>query len=337
MPKATKTSSGKWKVRVYDYTDENKKKHYKAFTANTKKDAEILALTYTDSLKRQTMTFSDAVTRYINSKESVIAPSTLKEYRRCAEKDFDLIKDKDIFRLTQEDIQLQINEHAKLKSAKSVKNIHGLLSATLKMFRPNFRLETTLPQKEPRNDYIPTDNDIKTILEYTKNNDRDMYIAILLASIGSLRRSEICGLESSDIKGNMIHIQRAIVLSEDGWVEKLTKTVTSDRIIPLPDFVIAEIRRSKGKVVQLKPNMISDRFIDIVKACKLPHFTFHSLRHYCASKMHSLGMADAYIMERGGWKNDTVLKQIYRHALSDESAKINNQVNEKFAETFGNI
>lgn len=334
MPTAKKTASGKWKVRVYDYIDENKVKHYKAFTADSKKEAELMALSYTHQDKIAKLTFYEATTLYIQSRESVIAPSTLKEYKRSAEKDFELIKDKDINRITQEDIQRQINEHAKKKSAKTVYNIHGLISAVLKMYRPNLILQTTLPQKEPKNNYIPNDSDIKKILEYTKKNDKDMHIAIMLAAFGTLRRSEICGLKSTDLNGNTIHVKSAIVNSSEGWTRKGTKTTSSDRVITLPDFVIDEIRPIKGNIVQLKPNMISDRFIDIVVRCDLPHFTFHSLRHYCASRMHSMGIPDAYIMEKGGWSSDVVLKQVYRHALSEESSKINDQVNAKFAEIF---
>ncbi len=43
MPKATKQPSGNWKVRAYDYTDSEGKKHMRSFTASTKKEAEYMA------------------------------------------------------------------------------------------------------------------------------------------------------------------------------------------------------------------------------------------------------------------------------------------------------
>lgn len=337
MPKAVKQPNGRWKVRVHDFIDENGKRHYKAFTADTKKEAELMALAYKHEDRTESILFSDALTLYIQDRESVIAPSTLKEYKRCAKNDFELINDIPINKLNQEHVQKLVNYHAKTKAPKTVKNIHGLVSAVLKMYRPNFVLNTTLPQKDVDNRYIPTDADVKTIMQYTKEHDQEMYKAILLAAFGPLRRSEICGLKSTDINGSVIHVKSAIVNSENGWTEKKTKTESGDRYIDMPGFVIDEIRHLKGPIVELKPNMISDRHIDIVKACKLQHFTFHALRHYCASKLHTMGIPDVYIMERGGWKNDAVLKQIYRHSLSDESVKINAQANKKFAETFGNI
>ena len=58
----------------------------------------------------------------------------------------------------------------------------------------------------------------------------------------------------------------------------------------------------------------------------IPHFRFHDLRHYCASVQHALGVPDAYIMQRGGWGNDRVLKEVYRHALKDKVSEMDDKV-----------
>ena len=60
-------------------------------------------------------------------------------------------------------------------------------------------------------------------------------------------------------------------------------------------------------------------------------FRFHDLRHYCASIQHALGVPDAYIMSRGGWNSDAVLKQIYRHALDDRAKSENDKINSHFS------
>lgn len=334
MASAKKLPSGNWRVRLLTYTDENKKKHYKSFTAPTKKEAEMLALTYiAECEEEENLTVYDAVKGYIDSRSSVIAPSTLREYTRSLNYDFESIKNEHINDLTQESVQIFINELARDKKSKTVHNIHGLLSATLKMYRPTFKLNTRLPQKEVRDAYIPTDADIKIILENSKD-DIDLHRAILLAAFGPLRRSEICGLKAEDFKGNVIHVKRAMVRGDNDWVIKLTKTNAGDRRITLPDFVVDEFKGLKGFVVHINPSMISDRFIDLVAQSDVEHFTFHSLRHYCASRLHSMNMPDAYIMERGGWESDSVLKQIYRHALSDKSSEINNSINDKLQKIF---
>lgn len=51
MATAKKLPSGSWRCQVYDYTDENGKRHYKSFTstdqsAKGKREAERLAADY---------------------------------------------------------------------------------------------------------------------------------------------------------------------------------------------------------------------------------------------------------------------------------------------------
>ena len=64
----------------------------------------------------------------------------------------------------------------------------------------------------------------------------------------------------------------------------------------------------------------------------IPHFRFHDLRHYSASVQHALGIPDAYIMQRGGWSSDTVLKSVYRHAMNDRQKEMNQKTNSHFEE-----
>lgn len=338
MATAKKLPSGSWRCQVYDYTDANGKRHYKSFTSSNpttkgKREAEKMAADYAAEKENKShcsLTFGEAFDNYIKDRESVLAVSTIREYKRTKRMDLEGLSKIKIENITAEQIQELINRISKDKSPKTVRNIHGIISAVLKTYRPEMALNTTLPQKVPPKLYIPTDEDIQTLLGHIDNDD--MMIAVLLAAFGPLRRSEICGLEDTDFNGNIAHIQRAVVLDENKqWVDKTTKSVAGNRFVPLPDFVIDHLRDRKGRIVHLKPNQISDRFIDLVARSGLPHFRFHDLRHYCASIQHALGIPDAYIMQRGGWGSDAVLKQVYRHALSDKSEKMNSVANDHFS------
>ena len=46
MAAARKLPSGSWRCQVYDYTDADGKRHYRSFTANTRKEAEYQAAEY---------------------------------------------------------------------------------------------------------------------------------------------------------------------------------------------------------------------------------------------------------------------------------------------------
>ena len=76
--------SGNIRIQVFDYTDENGKKHYKSFTARTKAEAQALATEWKNNRRelKEALTVSMACTRYIEMKRNVLSPSTIKGY--CA-------------------------------------------------------------------------------------------------------------------------------------------------------------------------------------------------------------------------------------------------------------
>ena len=99
--------------------------------------------------------------------------------------------------ITALDIQTEINRLAKEHSPKTVRNYHGFISAVLSVFQPNLKI-STLPQKVKNDPYIPSDEDVKKILECAKGTECE--IPIILACYG-LRRSEICALTLDDLEG----------------------------------------------------------------------------------------------------------------------------------------
>ena len=86
-----------------------------------------------------------------------------------------------------------------------------------------------------------------------------------------------------------------------------------------------------GKLVNINPSRVSDRFIKYLKRLNMRRFRFHDLRHYSASIMHAIGVPDVYTMERGGWSSDHTLKNIYRGSMDDFSRKFTDITNEHFS------
>ena len=80
MPKAKKTSSGRWKVTIYDYKDSTGKIHQKTFTADTKREAERMAAEYQRGPALADLTVGEAVQKYIDLKKAVLSPSTHRSY-----------------------------------------------------------------------------------------------------------------------------------------------------------------------------------------------------------------------------------------------------------------
>lgn len=338
MAKARKIPSGSWRCQSYDYTDANGKRHYKSFTASTKKEAEYMAAEYQVNKKKpsgEDITFGDALEHYITQRTPVLSPASIREYKRAI-KNYDDIHKIKIRDITQDIIQEHVNIFSTDHSPKSVRDNHALITAVLRIYRPDFALNTVLPQKRRPELYIPTDADLKKVIAAAEGTE--MEIPILLAAFGPMRRGEICALRYEDISGNQVHVCRNMVMDENKkYVIKAPKSYAGDRFINFPAFVAKKLNGTEGNITNLNPNMVTQRFNHVLIKAGVPHFRFHDLRHYCASILHALGMADAYIMERGGWGNDGTLKNVYRHTLEDKKAEMSQKVNNYFEAMTENI
>ena len=270
--------------------------------------------------KYRSMTFRAAGVEYIESKRNVLSPSTLRLYKVTVNNISEKFSSMDIHDITAVDIQTEVNRLSKGHSPKTVRNYHGFISAVFGAFRPELKIYTTLPQKVKHEPYIPSDEDIKRILEYAKGTEYE--IPIILACYG-LRRSEICALKPEDVNGDTVHISRAKVFGDGGeWVDKGTKTTSSTRDIIIP-METADKIREQGYIYKGHPNSITVFLKTAEDRLGIPRFTMHKLRHYFASKMSALNIPDADIMQMGGWETDHVMKSVYRHSMMqrDEEAK----------------
>ncbi len=221
---------------------------------------------------------------------------------------------------------MKINQLAKGHSPKTVRNYHGFISAVLGTFCPNLKISTTLPQKIKNEPYIPSDEDVRRILERAKGTEYE--IPLVLACYG-LRRSEICALTMNDLDGDIIRVNKAKVLREDGaWKIKTTKTTASTREIVIP-MEIADKIKEKGYIYKGYPNSIT-RFLKASEdALGIPRFPLHKLRHYFASKMSALNIPEADILKMGGWETDHVMKSVYRHSMLDKEEQAKREAAEK--------
>ncbi len=280
--------------------------------------------------KHERMTFRRAAEEYIASKHNVLSPSTVRGYDGILRNLPASFLDANIHDITALDVQAEINRLSKAHSPKTVRNYHGFLSAVLGTFCPNLKLSTTLPQKIKNDPYIPSDEDVKRILEYARNTKYE--IPLILACYG-MRRSEICALTPDDIDGDVVMINKAKVKNVNlEWIIKTTKTTASTREIVIP-MEIADKIRKQGYVYNGYPGKITDFLLSAQKKLEIPHFTLHKLRHYFASKMSAMNVPEADIMRFGGWETDYVMKGVYRHSMADK----NRQAQREAANKLGDV
>ncbi len=340
MPKTPKKKknqlpSGRYRVQVYDYTDSTGKKHYKSFTAPSKKLAQLAAAEWQANKDKhhttpENLTVYDAIGRYIEIKKGILSPSTMRGYESLHEQYFKgRIGDIRLSELRSQDAQIWISDLAVHLAPKTVKNAYGLLSSALDVFAPDQKIKVTLPQKRKPDLYCPNDHDVQKLLVHIK--DTELELAVLLAAFGPLRRGEISALTDKDLSGCYITVRHSMVKGPDKqWHIKSPKTADSARTIELPSFVADKLRGRTGQLVRMNPDYITHRFGRVLARLDIPHFRFHDLRHYSASIMHAIGIPDQYILQRGGWATDGIMKSVYRNVIDLEATKQNKKINDHF-------
>ncbi|MDE6019575.1 MAG: site-specific integrase [Ruminococcus sp.] len=315
MATAKKLPSGSWRVRVYVGDDSNGKHIYKSFTAGTKKEAEFLAAEY--NLKRKEkpkdLTVGDAIDGYIDNKDGVLSPSTIRSYKSVRNNQLQELMSVPLNKLTNVMVQASINRAARVLSPKSVRNAHGLLTAAVTMYMPDFIFRTTLPAKEHKIKNLPKP---KEIIDAVRESDIEL--PVMLALWLSLRMSEVRGIRYKDISNGILTIRN--VKLESNIEKESTKTYNSTRQLALPERIATIIGTGDPDeyVVKFASSTIYRHFVQLIEEKTGKHMTFHDLRHMNASIMLALGIPDKYAMERGGWSTSSTLKNVYQHTFTDE-------------------
>ena len=279
-----------------------------------------LAEVFENSDVRIKGSFFYCVDEYIKSKDNVLSPTTIRSYRQMSNY-FPKYLDKNVLEITQLDIQNAINGYAIDHSPKSVKNYHGLISAVMKMYRPNFCLHTTLPKGKPTELSIPSHEEITQILKEVEGTQ--FHIVFQLGCMG-LRKGEILALNLTDLEGDVLTIDKTMVLCSDGVyrVKNLPKTVSSVRKVVIPDTLANEIREL-GYIYEGDPQRILRTLHRTQDKLDIKRCRFHDLRHYFVSYAHSLGYSDADIISVTGHKTDEIARRVYRHSMANKEDKKN--------------
>lgn len=312
--KPIKLKNGKWRIRpmingrqmcfTFDYRP-TKAEIDKIIIENTSE-------TYTGKSERM----KNCIEMYIESKDSVLSPATVKAYRNYLKNMPAWFLDLKLSEVNTYRVQSLINEYTKTHSVKYTRNVTALVTATMHTFAPETIIHTTLPKKAVQSEYRPTDEDIKRIL--AEAQETKFEVALWLACFG-LRRSEQICLSEDDLDGNILTISKAMVQSSSGeWVTKETKTAASVRQIMLPDNVVELIH--KNGFYTGHPNSIVCWLYKTEDRLGIPRFSLHYFRHYFASKMSTI-TDEATVLELGGWRTDFVFKRNYRYAMKDNVEK----------------
>ncbi len=347
LPKIQQLPSGNFQARVYAGKDADGKAVYKSITRPTYAEVQMELATFKVEHKEEktqakaNRTVRDMVNDYIDRRENVLSPSTIRSYRGIVRNNLQSLMDCKLSNLTQNLVQSVVNAEAVNLSSKTVHNAYGLFSAALADELPDTVMHIRLPQKEKSHIQIPTEDEIKKILVAVDGTD--MKIPVLLGACCGMRRSEIAALtwDDIDLDKGVVHIRKAIVRGDDGeYHEKGTKTVAGTRTIKLFPSVTNALKEAKeqglGKDGRITPNPadITSRWRWVIRRAKVPSYRFHDLRHYLISVMLSLNIPKKYIADYVGHETENMIDQVYGHIMASKKLSVQDELQKYFSGVF---
>ena len=332
IPEPDQLPSGMWRARIMI----DKKRTTKIFETRTEA-LQWLAQSKTMAERKarptQQMTVGEAIDLYIDSKSAILSPTTIANYKMLRKTHLQDIMGVKLQDLDQSAVQRSVNILAMDHAPKTVRNAHGLLSATLRVYKPDLVLNTTMPQPKKHDISIPTESEVKKIASHVAGSDFE--IPFLLAAWMGLRASEICGLtwDCVEQNGKILHVKQAMVFGGNSRQLKTTKTYSSDRRLQIPKKLQTLIKKAPHAedddfIVHIDRHAMFKRLSRACEHLELPHYRFHDLRHYYASMMLSIGIPDKYAMEQMGHSSTHMLKQVYQHTMDDTRKKLIDKLNE---------
>lgn len=203
--------------------------------------------------------------------------------------------------------------------------------------------------KKPKRRYYD-DEQCKVLLSHLNElttEDIKYKVAILLDIFSGIRRGELIGLEWSDVdfKNETININKSTqYLPENGIFDKDTKTESSNRIVPIPDYItktLLEYREwydeqkdiwgdkwieSNKLFVQdngkpMHPDTIGKWFKPYIEELGLPIIKFHGIRHTNATLMIANNVDIATVSARLGHASINTTIKYYVHPLEKNMRK----------------
>lgn len=338
MAKAKKLPSGSWRVQA-SFTDEDGISHRASFTEETAKLAEAKAAMWKAGMLEKEATkkhlpLGEAIDEYIDTcRAAGMSPATIRAHISSRKSAFPMLIDKRVDRITLQDVQKQVNERAKTVSAKTIKNNIGLLSITLKQNGINLDLSyLRMPKRKKHVIDVPTDNQVSAMLkDLREQGDDDMFIAVMLAALYGLRRSEICALRWSSISTDkdgrrIMTVDKALVRDENNvHVLKDTKTDAGTRSIVLSEPVYQELvsrRKLSPELISISPNSVTTRYYRLAQKYGADT-SIHVLRHYMASVMAAKNIDPIYAAHMLGHASCETTRRVYTHVMHDELVTAN--------------
>jgi len=331
MANARKLPSGNWNIRVG--SGEGGKAI--SFTAPTKKEAELMAAEYKNGKRHpERRTLEECTRAYIDSRRNIRSPSTIAGYEKILRNNYAGIAHLRLCDLTRQNIQRWIDDLSVSHSAKTVSNAFGLLRSSVIYAAGAFDYSVSLPKSQKPLVELP---DPAAVIAAVRGSEIEL--PCMLAIWLGLRMSEIRGLTRASISGDVLSVSDAVITVNGQHIRKHETKTYRARRLRVPPYIlslIAALPPDQQSLTTLSGQAIYKRFSRALAAAGLHHIKFHELRHLNASVMAQLGVPERYAMERGGWSDPTILRNVYQHTFSAASTAVADSIDAYFSSLLSN-
>lgn len=337
-----KRKDGRWEAR---YVKE-------VSVDGTKKYGSVYAKTYNEVKSKQQMllqpekmkhnhirfTVSDIMYEWLENNKNQVKITSYQKYRSTIEKhiipelgkvQIQFITSVMIQRYTDKLLSKEI-------SRTTVNDILIVLGMGLSYAEEEYHLhipKISLVKNPPKEMRVLSVSEQNIFVEYLLNKNDVFSFGMLLALFTGLRIGELCALTWDDIGENTIRVNKTIQrVQNDGYTEILIlppKTISSNRIIPIPKELMGLLKSKKahGTVLkqdngkQIEPRLMQIKFKKYTAECGIENINFHSLRHSFATRCVELGFDIKTLSEILGHSDVKTTLNKYVHSSMEQKSK----------------
>lgn len=356
-----KRNDGRWEARIITGYDVNKKAKYlslygKTYAEVKEKKNEWLrnAGQYTKSTKITNVTkitVEQLTTEWLLSKQDTVKESTYAHYTRIVKKHIlpelgnlylsslstDLINDFLKRKLYSGNLKTQ-----EALSSKTVADIRSVLIQNIeyacqKKYACHLDGRLFYPSAQPNPIDVLSNSEQRDLERILFSKLTPFHMGILITLYGGLRIGELCALQWQDIslKNGTLQISKTLLRIEETAPLRTSKTKllltqpktpTSNRVIPMPSFIIDILRENEaasddflltGTKFPMEPRACLAKYKRLLQQAGLRPLTFHALRHTFATRCVANSFDPKSLSEILGHSSVNTTMQRYVHPSMD--------------------
>lgn len=210
-------------------------------------------------------------------------------------------------------------------------------------------IDIIYPKKRKKEIQIINKKEQIKLTNYLLENIDLVKLGILLALYTGVRCGELCALKWDDIDlhSQVITINKTMQriqcrdktsISKTKVIIMSPKTFNSERIIPIPNFIVQKLSNYKTDKdaffltgtaeYYIEPRSLQNKFNKYIKQADIPRVNFHALRHTFATRCIELGFDTKSLSEILGHANVNITMNLYVHSSFDLKIENMNKLNQ---------